>query len=1520
MMREQDTPGDEGAAAADDQTDHDSRRIGRRSTERIALTAGKTATVEEVLEQGFRLADASPVHLAIRGTPAAGSIRCAWRGIARSAAQREDAIRFWLRLGPTEAIPDATYLEILFAAVLDSLDRDFRETAKANFLAIARGGLSMDYLFLACFADYSVTSFLLGSGTTPTTVTVAYDPMGDAASYDLYVREHTAGTYGSDPLQTRGAYEAGLQARVVAAEKALSAEIGGREAVVFLAPMGAHNAIGFEAWQAVAQWAVVTDDQGVAQAVRDDTPAGDPEHTQTLTNLASRITTAAAADGQSANRATTVGGLQQEYRDLGAYGDITPGDGQTTTFTPAQPPAAPSCTNGTVIPSPAANRELVKDCETLLAARDTLRGGAALNWATGTALSGWTGVSTGGTPTRVTGLSLASQSLSGTIPPQIGHLFALTTLNLSSNRLTGAIPAELGWLDQLTELRLAGNALTGCLPLALTRVATNDLGSLSLPTCGPPPPTDLRAGPPGETSVPLSWTAVAGAAKYRVEYRASGTTAWTVAADTLTGTTHSVADLECGTAYEFRVSAYGDGTTHGAAWGAPSAGRTVTTAACARCAPLVVVNPTLTLGGTAGARSAVTATWAYGEPCAGLAATRYSLEVTSEYADRTRASRALQAPGDSPHHWVVARAHAGTGAPLTRLTWTALDLAYGPDGTQNARITFAEPPSLVFTPAAPAAVTAGTATATSVPLTWNAVANASTYRVESRVSGTEPWTVADETITAATYTVEGLTCATAYEFRVSAYGDGTTLAAAWGEPSAVVPATTGACLLPAPAAPTSLAAGTVTATSVPLTWDAVANAATYRVEHRVSGTEPWTVADETLTAATYTVEGLTCGTAYEFRVSAYGDGTTLAATWGEASSALPVSTGACPLLPAPAAPTSLAAGTVTATSVPLSWDAVPNSTKYRVEHRASGEKTWTTDSDTLTAVTHTVEGLTCATAYAFRVSAYGDGTALAAAWGAASGAVTATTGACPPPRPVTVAFGQAAYTVHEGASVEVRVVLSAALGYPLSLALSAGGTAGTADYTGVPLSITIAAGATAASFQVTAVADTEDDGGERLTLSLTERPPGIGEGEPATATITIQEAPAAKPPVFGAASYAFRVAEDAATGTAVGTVQATAATTVSYAITAGNDAGAFQIDAASGALSVAGALDYETTASYALTVTATSSGGAATVAVAMTVTNVADTAPPAPTSLAVGTVTATSVPLTWAAVTGAATYRVESRASGAQTWSVAADTLTAAAHTVDGLTCNTAYEFRVSAYGDGTTHTAAWGAASTAVTATTGACPLPAPAAPTSLTAGTVTATSVPLTWAAVANAATYRVESRVGSTATWTVADDTLTGTTHTVDGLTCHTAYEFRVSAYGDGTTRAAAWGTASTAVTATTGACPPADPTVAFGRAYARVREGASVTVTVHLRDAPAGTVTIPLTVTAGTAEVNEISGVPASVSFSAGATSASFQVTAVEDQVVESASETLFLEFGPLPAGVVAGQPARHLLLIADAPSG
>lgn len=67
------------------------------------------------------------------------------------------------------------------------------------------------------------------------------------------------------------------------------------EAVVFLAPMGAHSAIATEAWQVVAQWDVQTGDQGVVNPVRYAAAQYNPEHTQTLARLKSRIATTTTA-------------------------------------------------------------------------------------------------------------------------------------------------------------------------------------------------------------------------------------------------------------------------------------------------------------------------------------------------------------------------------------------------------------------------------------------------------------------------------------------------------------------------------------------------------------------------------------------------------------------------------------------------------------------------------------------------------------------------------------------------------------------------------------------------------------------------------------------------------------------------------------------------------------------------------------------------------------------------------------------------------------------------------------------------------------------------------------------------------------------------------------------------------------------------------------------------------------------------------------------------------------------------
>ena len=100
----------------------------------------------------------------------------------------------------------------------------------------------------------------------------------------------------------------------------------------------------------------------------------------------------------------------------------------------------------------------MRDCFALLAAKDTLRGTGTLNWGVDTAMADWEGITTGGTPKRVTKLELADKSL------------------------TGSIPAALARLD-LTTLKLAGNSLTGCIPLELRNVPTNDLDDLGLPDC-----------------------------------------------------------------------------------------------------------------------------------------------------------------------------------------------------------------------------------------------------------------------------------------------------------------------------------------------------------------------------------------------------------------------------------------------------------------------------------------------------------------------------------------------------------------------------------------------------------------------------------------------------------------------------------------------------------------------------------------------------------------------------------------------------------------------------------------------------------------------------------------------------------------------------------------------------------------------------------------------------------------------------------------------------------------------------
>ena len=292
---------------------------------------------------------------------------------------------------------------------------------------------------------------------------------------------------------------------------------------------------------------------------------------------------------------------------------------------------------------------------------------------------------------------------------------------------------------------------------------------------------------------------------------------------------------------------------------------------------------------------------------------------------------------------------------------------------------------------------------------------------------------------------------------------------------------------------------------------------------------------------------------------------------------------------APPAPANLAA-TPAVTSLALSWDAVTGATKYQVDSRTSGAATWTTAANDVTTAAYTLAGLTCATAYEVQVRAYGSGAGYTDAWSAPT-AVAATTSTCPPP-----VFGAESYafSVAENSATGAAVASVSATttgSGTVTYAITSGNDAG-------------AFALDAGSGALTVAGTLDHEASASHTLTVEARAGGSQATVTATVTVTdVDEAPA-----FGTADYEFSVAEDAAVDAAVGTVSATDPEdgALTYAITAGNETGAFAINASTGALTVAGTLDYETADDYHLTVTASDAAGhTATADIEITVTDVA---------------------------------------------------------------------------------------------------------------------------------------------------------------------------------------------------------------------------------------------------------------------------------------------------------------------------
>jgi titin len=300
------------------------------------------------------------------------------------------------------------------------------------------------------------------------------------------------------------------------------------------------------------------------------------------------------------------------------------------------------------------------------------------------------------------------------------------------------------------------------------------------------------------------------------------------------------------------------------------------------------------------------------------------------------------------------------------------------DTTDFDDVTIATPGGSQTAPGAPTAVS-GSAGDRSVALSWTAPASdggsqITSYRITPFIGGTAQTPITTGSANTS-FNVTGLTNGTAYTFTVAA-----TNVVGTGPDSTASAAVTPTAAPTAPGAPTNVS-GLPGDASVALSWTAPSSnggspITSYRITPYIGTTAQAPVATGSA-ATSFTVTGLTNGTAYTFKVAA-----TNAVGTGPDSAASSVVTPRKPT--APGAPTALT-GTPGDKSVDLSWTAPASDggspiTSYRITPYVGTTAQTPIDTGT-TSTQRTVTGLTNGTTYTFTVAAtnaVGTGTASAA--------------------------------------------------------------------------------------------------------------------------------------------------------------------------------------------------------------------------------------------------------------------------------------------------------------------------------------------------------------------------------------------------------------------------------------------------------------------------------------------------------------------------------------------------------------
>ncbi|HKI06511.1 MAG TPA: hypothetical protein VKK31_31320 [Thermoanaerobaculia bacterium] len=615
----------------------------------------------------------------------------------------------------------------------------------------------------------------------------------------------------------------------------------------------------------------------------------------------------------------------------------------------------------------------------------------------------------------------------------------------------------------------------------------------------------------------------------------------------------------------------------------------------------------------------------------------------------------------------------------------------------------------------PAGLAAAAAGQTQINLSWNAVADATSYVVYRSTTSGGPYTQIASGITGTTFSSTGLSCGTTYFYVVQAE-----MRLCKSANSNQASAATTITVI---AAPTGLTAATTGQPQINLSWNTVAGATSYNVYRSMTSGGPYTQIASGITGMTFSSTGLSCGTTYYYVVRAVSSAGCESANSNQATAATPTTV--------TAAPTGLTANAAGQTQINLSWNAVAGAASYNVYRSTSSGGTYTKIASNIPGTTFSNTGLSCGTYY------YAVRTVSSAGCESAnSNQASALATTMPTPTGLTAA-----------AASPIQIDLSwnavaGATSYRVERSFTSGGLYATiGGATGTTLSDTNLSCGTTYFYAVQAVA-----GGCSSANSV--------QASAATPALT---APTGLTAV-AAGQTQINLSWNAVAGVTTYNVYRSTTSGGSYTKIATNVPGTTfsNTDPSCG-------MPYF----YVVRAVANSSCESAN---SNQVSAATATTTPAPTGLTAAAAGPAQINLSWNAVTGASSYYVYRSTTSGGPYGLLANVAGTTVSSTN-LTCGNTYFYVVRAYKsvDG-----CLSADSNQASAATPALP-----APTGLTAAAAGQTQINLSWNAVAGANTYSVYRSTTSGGSYIKIANSIPGTTFSSTGLSCGTTYFYVVQA---------------------------------------------------------------------------------------------------------------------------------------------